>query len=80
MKNTRSFLPVKPVISPFVASTTVDVSTSPDPVTSTMSTIFGFPSDVTLNKTMKQSHEKTPKKKNKEEEKKRMKKKEEKEK
>jgi len=45
--NTCSVLPDKPVISPSCASTTVDVSTSPDPVTSTMSINLGSPVDVT---------------------------------
>ena len=41
-----SLRPVSPVRYPSTASTTVDVSTSPAPVASTMSTIFGLLSDV----------------------------------
>ena len=44
---TRSVLPDKPTISPSCASTTVDVSTSPDPVTSIISISLGSPVDVT---------------------------------
>lgn len=48
MPNTVTFkiLPERPVISPFFASVTVEVFTSPLPVVSIMSTILGFPSVV----------------------------------
>lgn len=43
---TFSFLPLRPVIEPSLASTTFDVSTSPEPVASYRSSIFGLPSGV----------------------------------
>lgn len=45
---TFSVLPDSPVSFPSFTSTTNDVSTSPDPVTSITSTSLGRPSDVTL--------------------------------
>lgn len=44
---TLSTLPERPIISPSFGSTTVAVFTSPLPVVSMMSMIFGFPSVVT---------------------------------
>jgi len=44
---TVKVLPVRPIIFPSLAFTTVLVSTSPLPVVSMISMIFGFPSVVT---------------------------------
>ena len=46
---TDSSRPDRPVTLPFFPSTTVDVSISPDPVVSIMSTILGCPVVVTYD-------------------------------
>ena len=46
LASTFSVLPESPASVPSLGSTTVDMLTSPLPVVSMMSTIFGFPSVV----------------------------------